>query len=118
MNYADRISDAGRPRCFGSVQAYNPSDEECRNCRYLHTCRTEIESKTGSRPASSGFVPIRRVTTQDSPRRQNEDDSAWQPGLTKEGENPMTRLAKDAFVGALRGASKETYEFFRYYRIG
>lgn len=119
MNYAERIASgtSARPTCFGNSSAYSLTDDECKSCRFQHTCRDQVESaRTGYR-SQQGFVPVRRVTTPDSPRRREEDDGVWQPGLTKDGESPVARLAKDMFVGALRGASKETYEFFRVFRI-
>jgi len=115
MNYAERIATSARPTCFGNSSAYSLADDECKSCRYQHTCREEVDRvRTGQR-SSTGFVPVRRV--QESYRRREEDDAAWQPGLMREDEKPVVRLAKDMFVGALRGASKETYEFFRVFRI-
>jgi hypothetical protein len=131
MSYAERTAQQEKPKCWGSAQAYSPNDEECKDCHFQHTCRVEIERK-GSDRNPTGFVPVRRVTTayreresapsyrdrDSSPQRRYEDEgSIWRPGLTHQDESPAKRLGKDVFIGALRGGSKEMYEFFRHFRI-
>lgn len=116
-SYADRIAGAARPSCFGSTQAYSSQDDECRNCRSMHDCRLEIDRKSTSYRPQGNFVPASRLSTPIGRRSREDEDVPWQPGVTHQDEKPMVRLAKDAFVGALRGASKETYEFFRCFRL-
>lgn len=131
MSYAERAQAIERPRCWGDKDAFNPvAGDECDECRFQHSCRSEIDrkataSRTGYSPVSSytpSYSP--RVTPSYGPSRpaspapytRGTEYSTWEPGKVKAEETVVSRLLKDGAVGAARGAAWEWYRFFTVYR--
>ena len=129
-SYADYVKQQ-RPTCWGRESTYDSNDEECRGCRFEHSCRSKIQ--TDGRQHESTFprttsIPIRN-RDYDRGRRDDKDDMAApvpykgnfidraNAEVVPEGQSPFERMAKDGATGALRGLFGEFYSFFRRYRI-
>ena len=108
MGYADHVS-AHRPNCWGNARSYDLGDPECAECRFKHSCRSEINK---SRSYGSS-VPVSRPRY----REENVDAAEYEPGIVGEHEKPVERFAKDCIAGGLRGVFHEAWQFWRRYRI-
>lgn len=108
LGYADNINANSRPNCWGNDRSYNLNDPECAECRFKHSCRSEINKGDYS-------TPSRRTT------RHRDDDSAdmaeYNSGIVGENEKPIERFAKDCVAGGLRGVFHEAWQFWKRYRI-
>ena len=125
--YADYVKQQ-KPPCWGRDATYDPNDEECRGCRFEHSCRSKIQTEerhAGPFPRTSN-IPVRN---REYDRREDRDDMAApvpykgnfidkaNAEVVPEGQSPFERIAKDGATGALRGMFGEFYSFFRRYRI-
>ena len=93
-------------------------DEECRGCRWQHTCRTEVDRKESTSRVYDS--PVRRNYRGSYRSRYNQDEdvaSVHESGVIEEGEKPIERFAKDAAAGALRGMFYEMWQFMRNFRF-
>lgn len=130
MGYHDRVYGASdSPPCWGRTSTYDPSDPECQDCRWLHSCREEVECSAGgyrrgfrSQPART----TRRRESQSGVEDVNYDRSKPvevevidkdTKQMVKKPQSAGERFFKDAVGGALRGAFYEMYEFWKRYRI-
>jgi len=125
MSYHDRVFGVRPeyPPCWGRRTTYDPNDNECQDCRYVHGCRNEVERGGG------GYEPYRRnvrVKT-DEPRgggvevvnykREDQPETRTEVLPAKRQQPAVERFFKDAVGGALRGAFYEMYQFWTRYRI-
>ena len=129
MGYHDRVYGQmdSSPPCYGRQSTYDPNDPECQDCRWLHSCREEVDGGRGQ---------TYRRPYRASPRaRQREESSGVESvnfdrskpievevmekkdKLAKKPQGAGERFFKDAVGGALRGAFYEMYEFWKRYRI-
>lgn len=122
MGYQDHLrSSAEKPPCWGNERAFDPEgDDECRGCRFQHSCRSEIMAQ--NRGASvSGYGSARRYgRTGYVPRRNDDDDmedAEYEIGEVGENETALQRFGKDAVAGGLRGAFYSMWQFWKRYRI-
>ena len=108
MGYADHVNAAQRPNCWGNERSYNLNDPECAECRFKHSCRSNIER------GSSGneYTTHRRYRDEDSA-----DMAEYNSGTVGANEKPVERFAKDCVAGGLRGAFHEAWQFWKRYRI-
>jgi hypothetical protein len=116
MRYAERVSDASKPNCWGNPDAYDAADTECRGCAYKHSCRNEAErSSTGYRRHSS---PIRRTSSRNRFEETTDPVTVTPTDIVAPGEErAVDRFFKDATGGAMRGMFYEMYKFWTKYRI-
>lgn len=130
MGYNDRVygnrSD-DTPNCWGRQSTYDPTDPECNDCRYLHSCREEAEGNGGRT-----FRKQYRSTPRRSTRtEEGVEDVSYDRGepvkvevmnkkagkMVKKEQSVGERFLKDAASGAIRGALYEMYQFWKRYRI-
>lgn len=122
--YVDYLKQQ-RPSCWGRASAYDGDDDECRGCRFEHSCRSKIqaEERVGGGPARS--IPVRgyektrgKETDVGEPVEYNGNFIEKRNAeIVPEGQSPWERFVKDGATGALRGMFGEFYSFFRHYRI-
>jgi hypothetical protein len=119
MSYADRVSSAQKPVCFGNANTFDPHDEECETCRFQHSCRADINR--GRRSDSVSYSEPRRWDRSRSRRYRDDDDhdveAEYESGIVGEHERPIERFLKDGAAGGLRGMFYEFYQFWKKYRI-
>ena len=115
MGYADHVRSTPRPSCWGNTLSYDASDPECADCRFHHSCSTDVSRKEGRVHVTE---PRYRRTNYKS---QNDTDYAEsgvnKPAVVEPKERPVERFAKDAVGGGLRGMFYEMWQFWRHYRI-
>lgn len=124
-SYAEYLKQQ-RPPCWGRATAYDPNDEECRGCRYEHSCRSKIQTEDRSYAGSS--FPRTNVPIRTNKEERDTDIAApveykanfiekANAEVVPEGQSPAERFIKDGATGALRGLFGEFYSFFKRYRI-
>lgn len=107
MGYADH---APRPNCWGNARSYDLHDPECAECRFKHSCRSEINRGSIS-------APVARRSSRYRSRDDDADMAEYDSGIVGEHEKPIERFAKDCVAGGLRGIFHEAWQFWRRYRI-
>ena len=124
MAYGARFSR--KPECWGTPENYDPEDRECQNCRHIHSCRQEVDSKVSTRSSPSIRTTSRRVVSSSGKRKRGTYTSTgtrsrtnlvdYELGVVEEDERPIERVAKDVTMAAGTGAIHALHEFFRKFK--
>ena len=115
MSYTDHVHSSSKPSCWGKGHHYDPDDLECTECRWCVSCGASCGNGLGVRTRTE---PRYNNRTQYRPEKSDTGEAGiHRPAVIGSDEAPITRFAKDAVGGGLRGMFYEMWQFWRHYRI-